>query len=135
MATVFVAHSKQLALWGNDVGLGKNLYLVGVAEDDAALQGDLAVHPCGADDWLLLQQQEAPGVEASALWARLAGKEKRIDPQLYPRLRGQAGLFKVKPEHVENHLLIKTALAGMDTAGIKVKPADIAAYLLHNALK
>jgi len=135
MACVFVAYSKQLGLWGADVGLGKNLYLFGVAVDEAAARASLIDQPCGADDWQLLAKQESPGAEAEALLVRLGGKEKRIDPKLYPRLRGQVGLIKVKPENVENHLLVKTALAGLQTDSVKVKPADMAAYLLLNALR
>jgi hypothetical protein len=135
MSIVFVAQSKQVALWGTDVGLGKNIYLLSVAEDDVAAGQFLKSGPCGAEDWLLLKQEQVEQADEAALQEKLAKKEKRIDPLFYPRLRGFAGLFKVKSENVENHLLVKRALDGMDSAQLKIKPADIAAYLLLNALK
>jgi hypothetical protein len=135
MPVIFVAHSKQVAQWGADVGLGKNLFLVGVEPDLEAAQESLAAKPCGADDWQIVKKDECAAADAAAIHDKLAGKEKRVDPTLYPRLRGFAGLFKVKLENVENHLLVKKALEGMEVAAIKVKPADVALYLLHNALK
>jgi hypothetical protein len=135
MALLFVAHSKVIAAWGGDVGLGKNLYLLDLADDLAAAEAALAAKPCGAEDWKILKREEVTRDDVAALQAKLALKEKRVDPALYPRLRGFAGLFKVKPENVENHLLVKTALEGLQNIAIKIKPTDIAAYLLHNALK
>lgn len=135
MPVIFVAHSKQIALWGSDVGLGKSLFLLGIAEDDQQAADFVAGRPCGADDWLLLKKQEIEQTDPEPLQAKLARKEKRVDPTLYPRLRNCIGLFKIKPENVENHLLVKKALEGMDTSTLKVKPADIAVYMLHNALK
>jgi hypothetical protein len=135
MPIVFIAHSKQVAAWGADVGLGKNIFLLSAADDAEAAAAFLAGKPCGAEDWTLVKKEEVEAAEAEALQDKLAGKEKRVDPNLYPRLRGFTGLFKVKLENVENHLMVKKALAGDDTSAIKVKNADIAAYLLHNALK
>ena len=134
MALVFIAHSKQIAAWGGDVGLGKNLFLASIAGDADAAAAFLAGKPCGADDWTIVRKEESDAGEA-ALQDKLAAKEKRVDPNLYPRLRGFAGLFKVKLENVENHLMVKKALNGDDVSAVKVKTADIAAYLLHNALK
>jgi len=135
MAVIFVAHSKQIALWGNDVGLGKSLYLLSVAADADAATEFLATKPCGAEDWLLLKQESREIADDAALLEKLAKREKRVDPMLYPRLKGFTGLFKIKAENVENHLLVKLALEDMDTSKVKVKPTDVAAYMLLNALK
>jgi len=135
MPIVFVAHSKQIAAWGGDVGLGKNLFLLSAAEDSDAAAAFLAGKPCGAEDWTIVKKEEAEAPDAAALQDRLAAKEKRVDPNLYPRLRGFAGLFKVKQENVENHLMVKKALEGDEPKAIKVKTADMAAYVLLNALK
>jgi len=135
MPLIFVAHSKQIALWGGDVGLGKNLFLLAVEPDLEAAEAFLAGKPCGADDWTIIKKEDCQQDNAAPLQDKLAAKEKRVDPMLYPRLRGFPGLFKVKLESVENHFLVKKALEGMETASYKVKPADIAQYLIHNALK
>ncbi|HMA50502.1 MAG TPA: hypothetical protein VKP60_12160 [Magnetospirillaceae bacterium] len=135
MPIVFIAHSKQAATWGADVGLGKNIFLLSTAEDADAAAAFLAAKPCGAEDWVLVKKEDIETADAEPLQNKLAAKEKRVDPNLYPRLRGFQGLFKVKLENVENHVMVKKALDGEAPKEIKIKPADIAAYLLHNALK
>ena len=135
MPIVFIAHSKQAATWGGDVGLGKNIFLLSTADDADAAAAFLAAKPCGAEDWVLLKKEEVEAADAELLQNKLAVKEKRVDPTLYPRLRGFQGLYKVKIENVENHLMVKKALEGEAPKIIKVKPVDIAGYLLLNALK
>jgi len=135
MPIVFIAHSKQVAAWGGDVGLGKNIFLLAAADDADAVAAFLASKPCGAEDWVLIKKEDVDNADAETLQNKLAGKEKRVDPNLYPRLRGFQGVFKVKIENVENHLMIKKALEGEAPKVIKAKPVDIAGYLLQNALK
>jgi len=135
MPVVFIAHSKQMAAWGADVGLGKNIFLLSVADDPDAATAFLAGKPCGGEDWILVKKEDVAEADAQALQDKLAVKEKRVDPNLYPRLRGFQGLYKVKIENVENHLMVKKALEGEAPKVVKAKNADIAAYLLLNALK
>ena len=135
MPIVFIAHSKQASLWGADVGLGKNIFLLSTAETADEAAAFLAAKPCGAEDWTLIKKEEVDSADTQALQDKLAVKEKRVDPALYPRLRGFQGLYKVKIENVENHLMVKKALEGEAPKIIKVKPVDIAGYLLLNALK
>lgn len=134
MGTVFAARSKALQKWGGDVGLGKNLFAVGwVAEGSPAeaLAGGLA----GETDWEVVKTQQADDVDEAALLERLGRKEKLVDPNYYPRIKGARCIVKVDPAKVENSMRIRLALeTGQEPKDIKVKPADIAQYLINNAL-
>jgi hypothetical protein len=120
MPMVFVAKSNSLTEWGDDVGLTRYLYKLCLTDDapEAALAEMNAAKLGGREDWELL------GL-----------KEKMIDPAIYPRIRGARGIFKVKPTNVENHVMVKKALAGEGEKIAKAKAPDIAAYLIHNATK
>lgn len=63
----------------------------------------------GENDWRLLKQQEAHGLEEAGAVERLARKEKMIDPNYYPKIRGAVGIFKVKIGKAANHLPIERA--------------------------
>jgi hypothetical protein len=133
MAVLFVARSAKLSKWASDVGLSKHVYKIGVAEEP--LKPLLAQGWCGEADWTLVKKAEAGDLGEAAAIERLSAKERMIDPNLYPRLKGTAGVFKVAPAHVENHILVARALAGeAELKELKLKPADFADYLLKNAL-
>jgi hypothetical protein len=134
MAKLYVARSAKLGKWAYDVGFGKHIYKVGIAEDDAKTLA--AAGWAGESDWTIVKQQDVEGIDEAEALARLEHKEKPIDPKLYPKLKGAAGIFRVAAPHVENHIIVSRALAGdSDRAEIKLKPADFAAYLIHNALR
>ena len=133
MAIVFVAKSKILQAWGGDVGLGKNLYKIGVMEEGSPTDL-LAAGFAGVSDWELVKTQEAETTEADAL-TRLARKEKLVDPNYYPKVKGAVGLVKVDLMKVENSMRIRIALeTNQEPKTLKVKPADVAQYLINNAL-
>ena len=134
MAILYVARSAKLNRWGSDVGLGKNLYKVGVAEaDPKALAG---AGWAGETDWTIVRKKAVEELSEAAAIDRLARKEKMVDPDLYPKLKGAAGVFRLTPERVHNHILVSRALAGAsDRAEIKLKPTDYADYLIHNTLR
>ena len=134
MPRIYVARSPKLSRWGSDVGFGKHVYKVGVAEADAKALA--AAGWAGESDWSIVKQQEIDDLSENEVLARLERKEKLIDPKLYPRLKGAAGVFRVAAPHVENHIIVSRALAGdSDRGEVKLKPADFALYLIHNAVR
>jgi hypothetical protein len=135
MGEIYVAASRSLQAWAGDVGLTKHLYKLGVAEDGAdAAVARLATERCaGRTDWKLVRKREAEGLDEATALARVAGKEMAIDPTYYPQLKSADGLFKVKLTNVENHVLLRQALAGEQPKNVRMKPTDFADYLIHAA--
>jgi len=134
MPVLYVARSAKLARWASDVGFGKHLYKLGVSDDDPKALA--AAGWAGEADWKIVRRDEVEGLSEAEALERLARKEKMIDPNLYPKLKGAAGVFRVVADHVENHIIVSRALAGdSDRRDMKLTPADFAAYLVHNALR
>ena len=134
MSVIFVAKSAKLGRWASDVGLGKHVYKVGVAEGDP--KALVAAGWAGETDWTILRRRPVEGLGADEVILRLAQKEKMIDPKFYPKLKGAAGVFRLTPARVENHIIVSRALAGdSDRRDLKLKPNDFADYLIHNALR
>jgi hypothetical protein len=132
MGVIYVARSAKFSKWASDAGITKNVFKIGHADGDPAPL--IAAGWGGETDWALVKQREADGVTEEEIVERLKRKEKMVDPVYYPRLRGTVGVFKVPPEHVENHILVTRALAGESDKALKLKPADFADYLIQNAL-
>jgi hypothetical protein len=134
MGFLYVARSAKLARWASDVGLGRHVYKIGVAgEDPKALA---AQGWAGETDWTIVKRRAVEELAESEALARLEGKEKLVDPKLYPKLKGAVGVFRLTASRVENHLLVTRALAGEGgTAALKLKPGDFADYLIHNAMR
>ena len=131
MPTIFVARSPAISEWASDVGLSKHVFKIGVTDGDPKQL--VAQGWAGATDWSLVKKQETDLSEGEAI-ERLARKEKMIDPNLYPRLKGATGVFKVLPAHVENQLLVQRALASQaELRAVKPKVGDFADYLIRNA--
>jgi len=134
MPVLFVARSAKLARWASDVGFGKHVYKVGVSDTDSKALA--ASGWAGESDWKIVGREEIAELSEAEALDRLARKEKSIDPSTYPKLKGASGVFRVAAEHVENHIIIGRALAGdSDRLELKLKPADFAAYLIHNATR
>lgn len=132
MASIYVARSVKAGKWASDVGLGKHIYKVGVTEDDPKQLA--AAGWVGETDWSVVTAEPIEGLDEDDAIERLAAKERMIDPNLYPRLKGVRGVFRVNPVKVENHIVVGRALAGeSDLKAVKPKPADFAAYLIANA--
>ena len=134
MPVLFVARSVKLGRWGSDVGLGKHVYKVGVTDEDPKTLA--ATGWAGESDWKIVRTRDVEGVSEEEALQRLARKERMIDPNFYPKLKGAAGVFRLRAEQVENHILVSRALAGdSDRVDLKLKPADFADYLIHNAMR
>jgi hypothetical protein len=134
MSVIYVARSAKFGKWASDVGLSKHVFKVGVSDDDPK---PLIEQGWGGEtDWALIKKQDVDELAEADVIARLARKAKHVDPAYYPRLRGAAGIFKVLPEHVENHILVGRAMQNLsERIELKLKPADFADYLIHNALR
>lgn len=133
MGFLYVARSVRLGKWAWEVGLSKNVFKVGYAEGSP--EEAVAVGWAGETDWKLVKKQPAEGVTDDQVVARVAAKERLIDPKLYPKLKGAVGIFKVSLTNAENHILIRESLAGHPIlADFKLKPGDIADYLIHMAI-
>lgn len=138
MPVVYVAKSTNQQKWGAEVGLGKHLYRLGVAEAGRAAEIEAALNAeslAGQTDWKIVKLQKVEAADEAELQARLARREKPVDPNFYPKLRGAQGVFKVRLENVGNSLLVQQALGTGELKVDKVKPADVAAYLIRNALE
>lgn len=134
MGLLYVARSAGLCRWASDVGLGRHVYKVGVTEDDPKA---LAAKGWGGEtDWLIVRKREVENWSETEALTTLARKEKMVEPNLYPKLKGAVGVFRLSAPRVENHLLVTRALAGDGgRVEIKLKPGDFADYLIHNALR
>ena len=131
MATVYVAASKGLANWGSDHGLTKYVFKVGLTDGtaEAAIEELNAESHAGHSDWKLAQTVENVEADEATIYARLAAKEKMVDPGYYPGIRKAPGIVKVKLANVESQLLVQQTLRGEDPRVVKVKAAEIYAYL------
>jgi hypothetical protein len=134
MAILYVARSTKLSRWASDVGLGKHVYKVGLAEGDPkalAAQGW-----AGETDWTIIGKETVEGLREEEALERLAKKERLVEPRLYPKLKGAVGVFRLTAAKVENHILVTRALAGeSERLDTKLKPADFARYLIANATR
>ena len=136
MPAVYVAQSPTQQEWGSDVGISKDLYKVGLAEGDGEAAAKEAVDAlnaekvCGQVDWLLIGTKDFAIDSEEALIAKLADRQKMIDPNYYPKLKGVRGIFKVNVRNVEAHHVIKNTMEGKASKVPKLKPKDIAEYLL-----
>ena len=134
MPVLFVARSVRMGKWSSDVGLGKNVYKVGVSGDDPKPLAEAGW--AGEPDWKIVGRQDVDGLTEDDAIERLGKKERMLDPNLYPKLKSTRGVFSVNLKHVENHIVVARALAGeSELKELKVKPADFAAYLIHNATR
>jgi|SRR5215469_2480821 len=132
MPSIYIARSVKTGKWASDVGLGKHIYKLGVTDGDP--KAAAAAGWAGETDWSIVKAEPVEELDEDEAIDRLAGKERMIDPDLYPKLKGARGVFRINLAKVENHIVVSRALAGeSDLKALKLKPADFAAYLIANA--
>jgi hypothetical protein len=85
MPVIFVARSSKLGKWASDVGLSKHVYKVGVAEA-GELKAVVAAGWAGETDWNIVKKDAIEGLSEAEVIERLAGKQKMVDPNLYPKI-------------------------------------------------
>jgi len=133
MGTIYVARSASLSDWASDVGLSKLVFKLGVTDED--VKALIATGWAGFPNWTLLKSQATEVGNDDAI-AKLAAKVKMIDPNLYPKIKGTLGIFKVTQAQVENHIVVGKALEGSnELLAPKLKPVDYASFMIHNALR
>ncbi|HEX6119722.1 MAG TPA: hypothetical protein VFZ03_09765 [Dongiaceae bacterium] len=132
MATFYVASSKGLADWGSDHGVTKHLYKVAVTEGGAevAVEALNAEQHAGQEDWKLAKKVDGIDEGEASVLARIAAKEKMVDPAYYPGIRKAPGIVKVKLANVESRMLVQQTLRGETPHVVKPKTADIIDYLV-----
>lgn len=137
MSVIYVASSKTLSNWGASVGISKSLYRVGLADDDAAdeIAEMNSQKVAAADDWKLVRSAEAGDLDAATLAERLAAADIVVDPAYYPKLRRAEGIVRIRPETVENSLLVEKAMANEANLNMTIKPRDIADWLIRLVLR
>jgi hypothetical protein len=135
MAIIYVARSKTLSDWGASVGISKHLFKVGTAEGDgkqAIVDLNEQVR-AGADDWKLVKADDAEELTETDVLERLAAKVTVVDPNYYPRIKREPGIFRIKIKDVENSMIVARAIANVESLNFTVKPPDIGTYLIKNA--
>src|SRR5260370_24580536 len=82
MPILYVARSPKLGRWASDVGLGKNIYKVGMADGDPKALA--AAGWAGESDWTIVRKTAVDDLSEAEALDRLGRKEKTIHPNRYP---------------------------------------------------
>ena len=100
MAVIYVARSKTLSDWGASVGISKNLFKVGTFDGDGkqALAALNEQAGAGLDDWKLVKADDAEDLTEADVLERLTGKITLVDPNYYPRIKREPGIFRIKDQ-------------------------------------
>ncbi len=136
MSSLYVAYSPAMQEWGSDVGVSKLLYKVGFTDDDpaAAIKELTAEGYGGQNDWILAGAKEVEGLDQTAALTRLGERQKVLDPLYYPKIKGAKDIVKLDPRRVEASLVIKRTMEGRDSKVPKLKPIDMADYIIDSLI-
>ncbi|MCC6915259.1 MAG: hypothetical protein IT566_16290 [Rhodospirillaceae bacterium] len=136
MPSVYIAMSQTMQDWGNDAGISKHLYRVGFTADapEEAVKELNETGYGGQKDWTLVGARETDTIDEAALMTRLGERVKVIDPLYYPKIKGAKDIVKVEQRKVEANIVIKRTMEGRDSKVPKIKPKDMAAFILDATL-
>ncbi len=136
MPSVYVAMSETMQEWGADAGISKHLYKVGFTDDapEEALKELNGTGYAGQNDWVLAGAREMDTLDPSALMARIADRMKVIDPLYYPKIKGAKDIVRLDQRKVEANIVIKLTMEGRASKVPKLKPKDMAGFILDAAL-
>ena len=134
MSSIYIAFSPLMQEWGSDVGVSKHLYKVGFTDDEPkdAVQALNDEGYAGHKDWLLAGARPLMGLDQLALLTRLSERQKVIDPLYYPKIKGAKDIVKLEQRKVEASIVIKRTMEGRDSKVPKLKPADVAEYIIDS---
>ena len=136
MPSVYIAMSQSMQEWGNDAGISKHLYRIGFTDGapaDAVKELSDSGYG-GQNDWVLLDAREADSLDQDALMARITNRMKLIDPLYYPKLKGAKDIVRLDQRKVEASIVIKLTMEGRASKVPKLKPKDMAGFILDVAL-
>lgn len=136
MSTVYIAMSPTMQEWGSDAGISKHLYKIGVTDEkpEDAVKTLSEEGYAGQKDWELAGSREVEGLDPEAMMKRLGDRQKMVDPLYYPKIKGAKDIVRIDQRKVEAHIVIKRTMEGRDSKIPKLKPKDMAAFILDNAL-
>ena len=72
------------------------------------------------------------GLDQLALLTRLSERQKVLDPLYYPKIKGAKDIVKLEQRKVEANLVIKRTMEGRDSKVPKLKPADMADFIMDS---
>ena len=136
MSSIYVAFSPLMQEWGSDVGVSKHLYKVGFTGEDPkeAVKALNDEGYAGHKDWQLAGARALAGLDQLALLTRLSERQKVIDPLYYPKIKGAKDIVKLEQRKVEANLVIKRTMEGRDSKVPKLKPADMADFIIDSLI-
>jgi hypothetical protein len=136
MSSVYIAMSAAMQEWGSDAGISKHLYKIGFADEapeDAVKELNESGYG-GQKDWELLDSRAVETVDQDALMARVADRMKVLDPLYYPKIKGAKDIVRLDQRKVEANIVIKLTMEGRASKVPKLKPKDMAGFILDAAL-
>lgn len=136
MPSVYIAMSETMQEWGSDAGISKHLYKIGFTDEapEAAVKELNETGYGGQKDWILAGARETETLDQAALMTRIGERMKVIDPLYYPKIKGAKDIVRVDQRKVEANIVIKRTMEGRDSKVPKVKPKDMAEFILDAAL-